>query len=491
MFVVHALILTFMTTPLVLLFYPAKYRTHKQGDKNIAGDESATSVKRFSAGGTKTKFAIILDKIEALPAAMTLSQLLSSPFTSSPSSSEHTSVNEKAVDTDVSALAPVPPVTVGVLRLIELTVRTSAVLKSQEASSFVYNDPVISVYKTFGQLNRLNVNASLSVVSQEQYPDAVAKHASETGSQMTIIPWPRGATMNEEHQKAGARNPFDGVFHKNTTVDQTSSVVFSEFIRNVFAKSPSDVALFVDRGLNTGYVASNQHLFLPFFGGPDDRLALTFLGQLCENPSVTATVVRFVKEEAAPKDAEHVKSASPTNAVFLPTIPDVSDITLTLFLFLFYVLRFLILQIDIFFFFHKQTAAAADTVYGQFNTQIRLESDTADNLTWEQFAKPTTRITFHTETTLTPLARAIELAKAEAALRTSTSSNKTMIVLAGRSRRMAVESLHSELCDMITDSGSTISAPVPKTLGDVGAALVLTNIDASLLILQAAPDDED
>ena len=124
---------------------------------------------------------------------------------------------------------------------------------------------------------------------------------------------------------------------------------------------------------------------------------------------------------------------------------------------------------------------------------MRLESDTADNLTWEQFTKPTTtnsRITFHTETTLTPLARAIELAKAEAALRTS-GSNKTMIVLAGRSRRMAVESLHSELHGLVTESGSSISAPVPKTLGDMGAALVVTNVNASLLVLQAAPDHND
>jgi hypothetical protein len=273
---------------------------------------------------------------------------------------------------------------------------------------------------------------------------------------MTIIPWPRGVTsIDEEHQKDGVRNPFDGVFQKTTTMDQTNSVIFSEFIRNVFAKSPSDVALFVDRGLNVGYVANNQHLFLPFFGGPDDRLALNFLGQLCKNPSVTATVVRLVsKGRATPEDA-HVESA-----VFIP----------------------------------DATTAAADTVYGQSNTQMRLESDTADNLTWQQFTKPTTtnsRISFTTETTLTPLGRSIELIKAEATLRSSR-NNKTMIVLAGRSRRMAVESLHSELCGLVTnDSGSSISAPVPKTLGDVGAALVLTNVNASLLVLQAALNNDD
>ena len=146
------------------------------------------------------------------------------------------------------------------------------------------------------------------------------------------------------------------------------------------------------------------------------------------------------------------------------------------------------------FFPQQVTAAAADTVYGQSNTQMRLESDTADNLTWQQFAKPTTpnsRMTLLTETTLTPLGRAIELIKAEATLRSSRSNNKTMIVLAGRSRRMAVESLHSELSGLINDSGSSISTSVPRTLGDMGAALVLTNVDASLLILQAAPNRDD
>ena len=48
MFVVHALILTFMTTPLVLLHYPARYRVHRQSVKENAGDETATEEKRLS-----------------------------------------------------------------------------------------------------------------------------------------------------------------------------------------------------------------------------------------------------------------------------------------------------------------------------------------------------------------------------------------------------------------------------------------------------------
>ena len=72
-----------------------------------------------------------------------------------------------------------------------------------------------------------------------------------------------------------------------------------------------------------------------------------------------------------------------------------------------------------------------------------------------------------------------------------------MIVLAGRSRRMAVESLGKELREMaVVGHGATsptgtgpqprVGGSVAKTLGDVGAALVAKNVNASLLIVQAA-----
>jgi len=57
--------------------------------------------------------------------------------------------------------------------------------------------------------------------------------------------------VHHQSQKVGVRNPFDRLFHETTTVDQTSSIIFSEFIHNVFAKSPTgDVALFFDCGTN-------------------------------------------------------------------------------------------------------------------------------------------------------------------------------------------------------------------------------------------------
>lgn len=337
MFVVHAIILTFMTTPITLLAYPEKYRIHagvlKEKLPGPSTDDGGFS-KRFSEDELKTKFAVILDKIEQLPAAMTLTQLLQNPAVMSSAPSRASVPLEEKESTDVAiatlpktaATPPAPRITIDALRLIELTDRTSAVLKSQAADSIIHTDPVVSVFRTFGYLNRLPVSAALNVVSYDEFSTSISNHARDSESQLVIVPWCRGGGSSGEGTTATAHNPFDGIFHKPSAHDQTSSVIYSNYIRKVFMDAPTDVALFVDRGIPSGISlanASNQHLFLPFFGGPDDRLALSFVVQLCANPSVTATVVRVTKtasDELTPVNTteeakRHVASATPTHNV--------------------------------------------------------------------------------------------------------------------------------------------------------------------------------
>lgn len=304
MFVVHAIIVTFLTTPLVLLFYPEKYRVHVRdgGIKALEGVEGSSG-----EDSVKTKFALVLDKMEALPSIMTLSHLLRTHVYVAPKYVDdvNSSIDEKMAIEMVDNEKSTRPVIIEALRLMELTTRTSAVIKSQESDSLLYNDPLVSAYRTFGQLNQLTVNPKISIVNSAEFAQAVSDHVSSTRSQMVFIPWARGVTSVSEEDRAGTRNPFDGIFHKTTTQDQTSSVVYSEFIRSVFAKSPCDVALFVDRGIVRSFGVSNkQHLFLPFIGGPDDRLALNFLVQLCGNSLVTATVIKIKKTESGASSSE-------------------------------------------------------------------------------------------------------------------------------------------------------------------------------------------
>ncbi|KAG5333232.1 hypothetical protein C0989_006014 [Termitomyces sp. Mn162] len=284
---------------------------------------------------------------------------------------------------------------------------------------------------------------------------------------MVIVPWSRGSTEATDETDTGALNPFDGIFHRtaaNTSGarDPTSSVMYSEFIRNVFSTSLCNVALFVDRGISTPHNGlSTQHLFLPFIGGPDDRLALSFLIQLARNPSVQATVIRIMKTEDLPRSITNIDKR------------DVTDTSLAIPIVL-------------------QTLAAGDTVYAQHDTLNRLTSETADNLAWDRYVSVSTshdagtaaalsRILFRTLETSTPLHTIIECA----AKILQANSTGNMIVVTGRSRRMAVEAHAAELRKVITEAGASISSSVHKTLGDVGAALVARNTHASLLILQA------
>ncbi|KAA1466519.1 cation/H+ exchanger [Dentipellis sp. KUC8613] len=476
MFVLHALVLTFITTPLTLWIYPARVRTHAGAfvenryinEKRAEdGDDQAGSSNAI----LKTKFAVVLDKIEQLPAAMTLTQLLQRPSKNIVPSTRTVSLAEKVSVEDTqmpSALSPTiastpRAISIDALRLIELTERTSAVLKSQAAESLVHSDPVLSVFRTFGLLNKFSVSASLSVVSYDEFSANVADHARECGSDMVLIPWSSSTTFSEDSSSSSGvvANPFDTLFGKHSSQDQTSSIVYSQFIRRTFANTPTDVALFIDRGLtNSTSSEIHPHVFLPFFGGPDDRLALSFVVQLCTNDAITATVVRVKKVDS--NDLSPMSTIEDIKGTHFPSLG------------------------------HGQSLNFPDTVYGQHSTQTRLQSETADNIAWAQFTSHTTphkaevahalsRVTFLEEQAVAPLHRVVDLAAQEA----SRESIRPLFIVTGRSRRLAAESHEVELRQLISEKRVSIGSDAAKTLGDVAAAFVATGANASLLVLQA------
>ena len=322
MFVLHALILTFITTPLTILFYPPKYRTHAGAVSKLVLGTSANAEDGNNAHQgdmrdiLKSRFAVIVDRIEQLPAVMTLTQLLQSPAAamSSDALSTNSSAEEKAALAQAHGLpvlshggqVEMPRVSVDALRLIELTNRTSAVLKSQAADSLVQSDPILAILKTHGYLNRMAVSTSLAVVGHEDFSENVAQHARASSSQMVILPWTSGLASVEEAPEtplvsetlpSGSNSsPFDALFQQKRERDHSSVAAHSHFIRRVFADAPADVALFWDRGFPQAFESGAQyHIFMPFFGGPDDRAALSFVVQLATNPAVSATVVKMKK----------------------------------------------------------------------------------------------------------------------------------------------------------------------------------------------------
>jgi hypothetical protein len=323
MFVFMALLLTFITTPLTLFLYPARYRDHggMALERAPTSGTGATTSDEF----VRSKFAVVLDDMEQLPSAMTLTQLLQ-PHSARLKVAER-SLTEKSAQFETSAIHNKGTISVDVLRLLELTERTSAVLRSQSADTLTRNDPVLSVFRTFGRLNRFSVSAFLSVINYDEFSSYVANHAREFGSQAVIIPWPLAPHATEvpsSHHLGLPSNPFDSLFSKTSVIDDAASLlVRSQFVRKVFASSPSDVALFVDRGLSTDSGSTiYPHVFLPFSGGPDDRLALSFVIQLCLHDAISATVVRMHRLESDGKESvvSVGEKGGPNGEVSLPFV---------------------------------------------------------------------------------------------------------------------------------------------------------------------------
>ena len=130
-------------------------------------------------------------------------------------------------------------------------------------------------------------------------------------------------------------------------------------------------------------------------------------------------------------------------------------------------------------------------MYSQLGTQVRIQSDTADNILWDRVTSPNssfdaevraalTRISFQRESAAQPLHRMLELVEDEAS-RTS----KPVLVVAGRSRRMAVESHSAELHQLGVERNASLASEISKMFGDVGSAFVVAGGNVSLVVTQA------
>ena len=132
-----------------------------------------------------------------------------------------------------------------------------------------------------------------------------------------------------------------------------------------------------------------------------------------------------------------------------------------------------------------------DTMYGHATTQTRLQSQTANGITWARYTSTSTsttpspeggealsRVTFEELASPDPL---------HAALHRVRMLPRPVVVVVGRSRRLAVEDYHAELRALEAVHGAArVHSDVRKTIGDVGTAFVMTGIDANLLVMQAS-----
>lgn len=344
MFVLMAVISTVITTPLVLWIYPEKHRKmidDVDGDhhEKSTGQVQSTDSHPVSGGVIAKKILFVLTGFEHIPALMHLVQLMkpsqdydcpapasglrqrrqrqqSEPASSSGGSGE----NEKEALGDDSRSGSFEatrqaqaPLSIDALRLVDLTDRTSAVMRGAEIEDTLRVDPVTNVFRSFGQLSRVPVRPSMSIVPVDQFPATLISRAEKCGSDLVVLPWnlpvsARGSANAAVADAAPSSTyPFSSIFgsqnqqqQSSASSDGRSATQGTALARRLMQAAACDIALLVDRSEPlTASLAGRQHIILAFMGGPDDRAALQHAMRFCSiNKELRVSVLRFQRTAA-------------------------------------------------------------------------------------------------------------------------------------------------------------------------------------------------
>ncbi|KAK3639579.1 hypothetical protein LTR56_012364 [Elasticomyces elasticus] len=324
-FVVMALVTTFATTPLTAWLYPPWYQRKLEAWKrgeidwdtgSPVGDGSsqadADSIKAQKLGAAKIRSLVVYLRLDNMPTLLAFVSLLGGK-PSDVTEKKHPA-REKDESTDFDALrmsvSSKRPIEVHGVRLIEVTNRTSTVMKVTEVDEYSLFDPVLNAFKVLGQLYNLAVSGEVVVVPATLYADTLVNKADEESSDLLLLPWSETGSMSESQtistdsvrNKLGSDTYSDFVGRALETAQCHAAV----FVNKGFTGSLKQKPSMLDRKMSTLSVRSQRdrpttitnngrshHIFLPFFGGPDARLALRLVLQLADNPEVTATIVHF------------------------------------------------------------------------------------------------------------------------------------------------------------------------------------------------------
>lgn len=556
MFVLMAVVSTVITTPLTLWVYPESVRTslddasihsHHGGEKHTSGDEEDDT--ETGSRLSPKRLLVVLSSFEHLPGLMTLVQLmqptLAAANTGSTDASESDAAStglrrrrskqassgseadaaEKGDETDPSVeggddaqyqtpvLASEAPfasvlaarsraqISIDALRLVELTDRTSAVMKVSESEDTMRADPIINVFQTFAHLNGLPVQSTMSVIPQEEFATAVTRRCKAAGSNFIILPMTLSQTPsgnaggnNEEAAVAGPSsplaatlaNPLENLFGGGWASTPSEglrgkySAQHFNVVRKIIQTAETDVGLLIERkaahsqNRQQGILSrvGAQPILLAFMGGPDDRAALDLVARLCaNNRNLSVLVVRMsrISSEEAGEDQ-------------LPTVPPTVHHELSLN-------------------YAQQAALRAgasnmDTVYptqhgaagrGGAPLQSALEATLEDDLALQRIEDQIAADRFNGRLTIQTVSTARPLRE----LMTLVETNQPTIVVVGRGRRNPTQTHRDEFKALIQKhhSGDAVerqlNSEITKVIGESATALTFASASASTLVIAA------
>ncbi|KAI9809231.1 MAG: hypothetical protein M1825_002522 [Sarcosagium campestre] len=475
-FVVMALVTTFATTPLTSFLYPASYqkklelwrRGEIDWDGNLLSEDDGSldhdTITADKLNATEVHKLLVYLRLDSLPSLFTFISLLGGNGTTSSGPKVHPRKFGKAEEPyPPSATSRSKSLEVHGLRMVELSQRTSSVMKGSEIEEFAYRDAIVNAFRTFGQLNDLAVSGNVSIVPEGSFAESLVSKAADQGSDFVLIPWSESGSMAEE----------ENALLPSSSEDRFSGVAHNRFVSDAFATATCDMAVFVNRGfggpsrdvrapllrIQSGLsirssrdpallpVADrSHHVFMPFFGGKDDRVALRFVLQLARNPNVTATIL-YVGSHGA--DAKSEISVPAEAAAATPASPKSPRLPLSP--------RFTL---------HGDKSASEVVATPLPETNVEHEHQFFNTQRASLALELQPRVLFEEVSTKHPLKEAISHAQKEVG---KSAKNAGDLIVVGRG----------------IPSGHGVSSEAKKNLGAVAEACITGDIRASVLVIQA------
>lgn len=433
-----------------------------------SSEHGDAALEKYS--GTEFRKLLVYLRLESLPSLFTFVALLGGERSGNTRCKTHPEKAREAADQSSNLLTSDAssrrkrPFEVHGLRMLELTERQSSVMKESEVDDHDVRDPVVNAFHTFGQLSNVAISGEVQIVPEGSYAKTLQESASEHNSDMVLLPWSETGRLSEASSML-MLDPVQNAF---------TSGPHNQFVTNFLVHAPCNTAIFVNKGFGqakkskalhrvatqlslrstTGppiapIMDRSHHVFFPFFGGPDDRVALRFVLRLAQNSNVTATIVEIQSHfDTIEKSESPIVSSAPEPVS--PVSPLVKEATF-------------------------QASPVAPEISSDQETAFF--ATIKDSLPHDLES----RVLFLTISTDRPLHDTLERAKMEMELSTQNAGN---IVVVGRGAKAAGRSEMIRELEALRAAGGA-SMGVERSLGTVAEGMISGDIEASVLVVQA------
>lgn len=312
------------TTPLTKWLYPPWYQTKmekwRRGETDKDGNPTNSSLTQRDyaekINSTQIRRLLIHLRLDSLPSLFTFVALLGAGKGAQDTADEDRENDTKglgAEDQPSNDPSAKRPLEVHGLRILELSERISSVMQVTEAEEYYSErDPVVNAFRAFSRLNDVAVSGKVAVVPTASYAETLTKQAADVASDFVLVPWGEYGSLTEE----------TSVLDVTSTQERFTGRAHLDFVHHVLRDNVCNTGIFINQGFGgpsaprpglkrTRSVLSahsqsprdaatlaplkdkTHQVFLPFFGGVDDRVALRFALRLARNPNVTLTVVHL------------------------------------------------------------------------------------------------------------------------------------------------------------------------------------------------------